>query len=62
MIKCIPTVLKDRQRQMEKRLKDGFGLQGSSNDDEKMMIRFKSNFKDRRKKMERLLNASYDFE
>ena len=28
-------------------------IQGSSKDDEKMMIRFKSNFKDRRKKMER---------
>ena len=37
-------------------------IQGSLKDVEKMMIRFKSNCKDRRKKMERWLNVSYGFE
>ena len=34
-------------------------IQGSLKDDEKMMIISKSNCKDRRMKMERLLNVSY---
>ena len=37
-------------------------IEGSLKDNEKMMIRFKSNRKDRRKKIERLLNVSYGFE
>ena len=36
-------------------------IQGSLKDDGKMMIRFKSNCKDRRKKMERWLNVSLRF-